>query len=149
MPSIVQIHEWPTDAIDELLDESEREGFRFVRRAQEEWFCGANTFSKEGEGLFGVFEKERLVAIGGINRESSHQGRLRRFYVRHEERRKGLGRLLVQHLLQFARRHYSRIGLRCDTNTADQFYRAFGFSRVDSEPDLTHVIELKQEANKI
>jgi GNAT superfamily N-acetyltransferase len=144
-PSIVQIREWPGAAIEGLLAESEQEGFRFVRRAKEEWLSGANTFSKEGEALFAVFAGERLLAIGGINRESARHGRLRRFYVRREERRKGIGRQLVRHLLAFARRNYSRVGLRCDTDAADRFYRAVGFSRTNSEPGITHVIELKQE----
>jgi GNAT superfamily N-acetyltransferase len=144
MPSIVQIREWPAAAIEGLLAESEQEGFRFVRRAKEEWLSGANTFSKEGEALFAVFEEERLLAIGGVNRESARQGRLRRFYVRREERRRGIGRQLARHLLAFASRHYSRVGLRCDTNVADRFYRAVGFRRTNSDPGATHVIELKR-----
>jgi GNAT superfamily N-acetyltransferase len=145
MPLIVQIREWPAAAIEGLLAESEQDGFRFVRRAKDEWVSGANTFSKEGEALFGVFEKEQLLAIGGINHESARNGRLRRFYVRREARRRGIGRQLVQHVLAFASRNYSRVGLRCDTDTADRFYRAVGFSRTDSDPGVTHVIELKND----
>ncbi len=142
MLTIVQIRQWPAAAIEEFLAESEQEGFRFVRRAQEEWLSGANTFSKEGEALFGVFAGERLLAMGGINRESARHGRLRRFYVRREERRRGIGRQLAQHLLAFASRHYSRVGLRCDTDAADRFYRAVGFSRTSSDAGFTHVIVL-------
>jgi GNAT superfamily N-acetyltransferase len=141
MPSIVQIFEWPTTAIEGLLAESEQEGFRFVRRAKEEWLSGANTFSKEGEALFAVFDEERLFAIGGINRESEGSGRLRRFYVRREARGKGIARQLVQHVLVFASRHYSRITLRCDTEAADRFYRAVGFRRTNSGPGVTHIID--------
>jgi len=144
MPSIVQIREWPAAPIKGLLAESEQEGFRFVRRAQEEWLSGANTFSQEGEALFAVFDEARLLAIGGINRESDRQGRLRRFYVRREERRKGIGRQLVLQVLDFASRYYSQVGLRCDTTAADRFYVAVGFSRTDSDPRLTHVIELNK-----
>jgi GNAT superfamily N-acetyltransferase len=148
MITIVQIREWPAAAIEELLAESEQEGFRFVRRAKEEWLSGANTFSKEGEALFGVLAGDHLLAIGGINRGSASQGRLRRFYVRSEERRRGIGRLLAQHLLAFASRYYSRVGLRCDTEAADRFYRAVGFSRTNSVPGVTHVIELKKEPGR-
>jgi GNAT superfamily N-acetyltransferase len=147
MPSIFQIREWPEAAIEELLAESEQEGFCFVRRAQEEWLSGANTFSKEGEALFAVMEEERLLAIGGINRESARLGRLRRFYVRRQERRKGIGRQLAEHVLAFASRYYSRVGLRCDTEAADRFYRAVGFNRTDLDLGATHVIELKKESN--
>jgi GNAT superfamily N-acetyltransferase len=144
MSSIVQIREWPAAEIEGLLAESEQEGFRFVRRAREEWLSGVNTFSKEGEALFAVFEEERLLAIGGISRESDHLGRFRRFYVRREERRRGIGRQLAQHVLAFASRHYSRVGLRCDTEAADRFYLAVGFSRTDSDPGVTHILELNK-----
>jgi GNAT superfamily N-acetyltransferase len=144
MLSIVQIHEWPTAAIERLLSESEQEGFRFLRRAREEWLSGANAFSIEGEALFGVFEGDRLLAIGGINREGEGHGRLRRVYVGREERRRGIGRKLVEHVLAFASRHYSLVGLRCETDAADQFYVAVGFRRVDSDRGITHVIELNK-----
>ncbi len=147
MPSIVQIREWPVAAIEGLLAESEKEGFRFVARAKEEWLSGANTFSKEGEALFAVFEEKRLLAIAGINHESAGHGRLRRCYVCREERGRGIGRQLVQHVLAFAIRYYSRVGLRCDTDAADRFYRAIGFSRTHSDPGVTHVIELKKQTN--
>ena len=144
MHAIIQISEWPAAAIAELLAESEQEGFRFVRRAQDEWLSGANRFAKEGEALFGVFEGEHLVAIGGINRESGRCGRLRRFYVRRDGRRKGIGRQLAHHVLAFARRHYSRVELRCDTEAADRFYRALGLSRTTAAADVTHAMELAQ-----
>jgi len=142
MRTIRQIHEWPA-AVQELLAESEREGFRFVRRAQNEWLTGTNRFAQAGEALFGVFEGGRLVAIGGINRESGRCGRLRRFYVRRDGRRKGVGRQLVQHVLAFACHHYSRVVLRCDTEVADRFYRAVGFRRMASAAGLTHAMDLK------
>ena len=142
MPAIILICEWPAAAIAELLAESESEGFRFVRRAQDEWLSGANRFANEGEALFGVFEGERLVAIGGINCGSERCGRLRRFYVRRDGRRKGIGRQLVHHVLAFARRHYSRVELRCDTEAADRFYRALGFSRTTAAADVAHAMEL-------
>jgi len=90
-----------------------------------------------------VFEGRRGVFCG-INREAIGLGRLRRFYVRREERRKGIGRQLVEHVLDFASRNYSRVGLRCDTDAADRFYRAVGFIRTDSVPGVTHLIELKK-----
>ena len=142
MRSIIQIHDWPAAAVAELLAESEQEGFRFVRRAQDEWQSGKNRFSLAGEALFAVFEAERLMAIGGINRESEQVGRLRRFYVRREGRRRGIGRQLAEHVLGFARRHYSQVALRCETETADRFHLALGFNRTASQAGATHVIDL-------
>ena len=145
MLSIIQISEWPAAAIEELLAESEREDFRFVRRAQDEWLSGANRFANEGEAFFGVFEDQRLLAIGGVNHESAHCGRLRRCYVRREDRRRGIGRQLVQHVLVFARRHYPQVVLRCDTDVADRFHCALGFSRTASMVGVTHIIDLRKE----
>lgn len=145
MPSIIQLHDWPAADINELITESESEGFRFVVRAKEGWRAGVNRFSKDGEALFGVFADARLVAIAGINYESPGCGRLRRFYVCRAERRKGIGNQLLAHTLSFARDHYTSVVLRCDTKTADHFYRAQGFSHTASILGATHIIEIKKE----
>ena len=147
MPTIVQLTEWPEAAIQGLLSESEQEGFRFVRRARDEWLSGANRFSSDGEAFFGAFEAGQLVAVGGINRGEACCGRLRRVYVRRSERGRGVGRHLVRHILEFGSRHYARAALRCDTAAADQFYRALGFSRTNLDPTSTHLIELKGMPN--
>jgi len=143
---IVQIRNWPAEASEELLAESEQEGFRFVRRAKEEWLSGVNTFSKKGEAFFGIFDDSRLLAIGGINCGSDRLGRLRRCYVCRKARRQGLGRQLVQHILAFAQPHYSQVGLCCDTDAADRFYRAVGVAHTNSVQGVTHIIELRQAA---
>jgi GNAT superfamily N-acetyltransferase len=147
MISVVQFSEWPAAEITELLAESEQEGFRFVRRAQDEWLLGVNRFSQEGEALFGVFEHQRLLAIGGVSRDSGGcgSGRLRRLYVRRAARRRWVGKRLVLYILSFVQTCYLRVVLRCDTDAADQFYRGIGFSRTDADDGVTHVIELKKE----
>jgi len=142
MVSIVQITEWPSAAIEPLLCESEEEGFRFLRRLSDEWQSGANRFSGNGEAFFGVVAGEQLLAVGGINREADDCGRLRRFYVMRQERRKGIGRQLVLHILRFASLHYARLCLRTDTEAADRFYTAMGFSRLPSHDGPTHIIDL-------
>jgi GNAT superfamily N-acetyltransferase len=142
MLSVTQIHDLPADALAPLVAESEREGFRFVRRLQDDWLAGANRFSQPGEALFGVFEGDRLLAVGGISRESADCGRLRRFYVTLRARRQGLGRLLGRHLLAFAARNFSRVVLRTDTEDADHFYRSLGFTRVTTGAGFTHVFEV-------
>jgi GNAT superfamily N-acetyltransferase len=148
MLSIVQVYDWPTTVVEEMLVESEQEGFRFLRRAQGEWRSGSNTFSKAGEALFAVFEAQRLLALGGVNRESDRCGRLRRFYVRREERRRGVGTQLVLHLVAFSRRYYSCLELRCDTDAGDRFYRALGFTRSVTNASVTHKIDLNPEPNQ-
>jgi GNAT superfamily N-acetyltransferase len=95
-----------------------------------------------------VIEENRLIAVGGINREADGCGRLRRFYVQPEFRRMGVGRGLAHHILRFAAEHYSRVVLRTDTMAADRFYVSLGFSRLAQDDGATHLLELKEEANR-
>lgn len=143
MRSIVHFDHWPAAAIEPLVQDSLQEGFHFLQRLKDEWLSGANRFSGRGEALFGMFDGERLLAVGGINRQSDACGRLRHFYVRKDARREGLGRMLLQHILRFASAHYARVSLRTDTLIADQFYLAVGFSRLSPGNSSTHIIELK------
>jgi GNAT superfamily N-acetyltransferase len=146
MRSIVQFDRWPYAAIEPLVQDSLQEGFHFLQRLKDQWLSGANRFSGKGEALFGIFEGDRLLAVGGINRQSDDCARLRRFYVRKDVRREGLGRMLVQHILRFASAHYTRVFLRTDTPAADQFYLAVGFSHLFPGSGSTHIIELKDVA---
>ncbi len=145
MNSIVQIREWPAEAIDPLITEGERDGLRFLSRLRNEWLSGTNRFSDAGEAFFGVYDQGRLVAFGGINRDSASCGRLRRFYVGKTARRHGVGRLLAQHILQFAAGHYSRVILKTDTDSGDRFFLSLGFSRVLHSDNPTHEIVLRPE----
>jgi GNAT superfamily N-acetyltransferase len=138
MFSIVRITEWPAAAIQPLIAESQRENIRFLTRLGHDWKSRANRFAAEGEAFFGIYEGKTLIAVGGINRESPDCGRLRRFYVRRDRRRTGVGRLLLEHLLGFAATHYARVNLWTDSEAADRFYLAMGFARVDSFAGATH-----------
>jgi GNAT superfamily N-acetyltransferase len=102
---------------------------------------------KPGAALFGVFDRETLLAIGGINQDSADCGRLRRFYVKKTARRTGIGRQLAQHLLAFAAHHYSRVVLFTDTAPADRFYCALGFTRVQTQPDISHEFAISRLAS--
>jgi ribosomal protein S18 acetylase RimI-like enzyme len=73
---------------------------------------------------------------------------MRRLYVRREERGKGIGRKLIQHILEFAAHYYSRFEVRCDTTAANQFYCALGFSRTAAKPGITHQIDLREAPNQ-
>ena len=147
MPSIAQITTWPVEGLDTLMAESDQEGFRFLRRLGDDWGSGLNRFSNPGEALFGVFDQTNLLAVGGINRESVDCARLRRFYVKKEARRRGVGRQLAQHILMFVSPHYSRVVLFTDTEPADRFYCSLGFVRVKSDPKISHELAKPSPAN--
>ncbi|MHC0035371.1 GNAT family N-acetyltransferase [Pseudoneobacillus sp. C159] len=133
-----------------LLEESKEEGFRFVERLVNEYQNGTNTFHQPSETLFGIFTKtNKIIAICGLNIDpfsnSTKIGRLRRFYVGRKYRRNGVGSLLLKEIILQASNHFDLLVLHTDTNEADQFYTALGFSRDNQYPNSTHFMNLKNE----
>lgn len=142
--------------VTKLVEESEAEGYRFLRRLADQYEDGTNTFNKAGEVLYGVWDPSgELVAIGGLNRDpysdKSGIGRLRRFYISEHARRQGVGTKLLQEILNHGKGHFSEIVVRTDSSAADAFYRANGFSADLGKPEATHRIVLdddySEEAN--
>ena len=139
---IERICELPAAEIARLIEQSEAEGFRFLVRLREEWISGANRFADVSEALFGVFDGDRLIAVGGITRSTKGTGRLRRCYVDKAYRRRGLGRTLVASILEHAIFHFTVVQLRTDTELGDAFYRSVGFKPVTHIDDVTHELTL-------
>jgi GNAT superfamily N-acetyltransferase len=140
---IIQFKELSLQEIEPLLLESEAEGFRFLRRLRDDWVSGANRFDGPGEAFFGYRVEGRLIAVGGLNRQSVNSGRLRRVYVARHARRTGIGRSLVVHIVQYAIPFFDEIVLRTDTAGADAFYQAIGFNRShDGGGDHTHALRM-------
>ncbi|MDN4607867.1 GNAT family N-acetyltransferase [Sporosarcina highlanderae] len=134
--------------IGKLVQESEKEGYRFVTRLVSEFEDGTNTFSKPGEALFCVVSEEgEVVAIGGINESPFAQdagiARLRRFYVLEKVRRQGVGTLLQQEIVDYAKNQFKEITVRTDSAKADAFYRACGFEFDDSASETTHILRFR------
>jgi GNAT superfamily N-acetyltransferase len=134
---IARLHDLPLNDLRPLIQESQAEGFRSLRRLQDDWLSGANRFDREGEAFFGFFSEAALVGVGGINRHTSTCGRLRRFYVSRDWRRKGIGRNLAEHILLFSAQFYEEVVLHTKSAAADAFYRALGFSRIPQSNELT------------
>jgi GNAT superfamily N-acetyltransferase len=135
---------WP--ALEPLLSESRREGFRFLERLRADLESGANRFDAPGEALLGVYRDAELVAVGGLNRDpysrDAGTGRLRHLYVHPELRGTGIGRALVDALVSAARPHFGVLRLRTDTTAAARFYEKLGFVP-DSSPQATHLRDLR------
>lgn len=96
---------------DYLVQESKDEGFNFLIKLIKlisDYENKINTFNKTGECLYGIFQGEKLIGIGGLNEdlytEKNKIGRVRRFYIAKEYRRKGLGRLLLVRILSEAKK---------------------------------------------
>ncbi|MEK3973267.1 GNAT family N-acetyltransferase [Psychrobacillus sp. FSL K6-1267] len=130
--------------VSKLIEESEKEGYRFVSRLASEYEDGTNRFSEQGEALYGAWEAEELVAIGGLNRDilGSDSARLHRFYTLPDYRRKGIGSELFKVILVGAKGQFNEITTKTESTKADAFYRANGFIFDRRSPDTTHVIGL-------
>jgi GNAT superfamily N-acetyltransferase len=133
---IKPIADLPGD-FERLRVEGAQEGFGFLERLSREWRSGHNRFSHAGEQLLGGFAENRLVAIGGINRdpyvEGTSTGRLRHLYVLKDWRFGGVGRGLVDQLLGHAKGVFSQVRLRTGTDEASAFYLRCGFTAVRHE----------------
>ncbi|TQR20433.1 GNAT family N-acetyltransferase [Psychrobacillus vulpis] len=133
--------------VTKLIQESEKEGYRFVSRLASEYEDGTNRFSEQGEALYGVWDGEELVAIGGLNRNIGSSGgdsaRLHRFYTLPEYRRKGIGSVLCKTISENAKGNFNEITTKTESAKADAFYRANGFTFEERSPHTTHVLSLE------
>ncbi len=132
--------------LNELTEESERLGFRFVHRLIAEWDSGANRFDLPGEALFVATIAGRVVGVCGLNIDpyagDLRVGRVRHLYVLAAQRRKGAGRQLVTAVIKAASACLERLRLRTNTLEAARFYEMLGFQSCAGEADCTHVLEL-------
>ena len=132
--------------VSKLIQESEKEGYRFVSRLASEYEDGTHRFSEQGEAIYGAWDGEELIAIGGLFRnpasEAENSARLFRFYTLPEYRRKGVGSELLQAISENAKGHFKEITTKTESAKADSFYRANGFIFDERSPDTTHVLTL-------
>src|SRR5262249_41415061 len=87
-------------ALGDLLAESERDGWRHVRRLVDEWVAGTNRFRRRGEVLLVARAGDAVVGVCGLNLDpfaaDPTVGRVRRAYVLQAFRRQGVGRRLIE-----------------------------------------------------
>jgi GNAT superfamily N-acetyltransferase len=128
-------------AIHALATEAESEGFRFVTRLLNDLASGAAQLETESEFFKGIFDRDSLVALGGITPDpyiDDHQvGRVRHVFVTRAYRGRGVGRLLMRSIEAQASGRYRRLRLRTDSAAAAAFYERLGYARVTQE-SATH-----------
>ncbi|MEW4264127.1 GNAT family N-acetyltransferase [Priestia megaterium] len=135
--------------IKDLLIESQEEGFFFLTKLIVEYKHGQNVFNKTGERLWGVYgEQNELIAVAGLNQDPYSQhtnvGRVRRFYVSAQFRRKGIAKRLLKEIIHYAENYYDSLVLYTDTEEATLFYERTGFKRVYNQYKITHEYSLKR-----
>ncbi|MFN2234410.1 MAG: GNAT family N-acetyltransferase [Anaerolineales bacterium] len=140
--TVVKLKELPSDDLRPLLEESREQGFEFLERLVLEYDNGTNQFQRPGEALFGIYHDQQLIAIGGLNRDpylaESDIGRVRHVYVLLEWRNRGIGKQLIQTIIQEAKKQFRLLTLRTFSDQASSFYRAIGFQTEPKINNATH-----------
>ncbi|HEY7039039.1 MAG TPA: GNAT family N-acetyltransferase [Methylomirabilota bacterium] len=135
----------PADRLQALVVESERQGFRFVRRLVDEWRSGANRFDRPGEVLFAARSGPDVVGVCGLTVDPHAQdpriGRVRHLYVLVPYRRVGVGEQLVADVIGSARGRFTRLHLRTTSAAAARLYERLGF-RPAPGPHHSHALVL-------
>jgi GNAT superfamily N-acetyltransferase len=89
------------DGFPALLAEAASEGVGNMARLADRWAGGDQRFDGDGEALLGALMAGTLAGVGGLSVESAAPEparRVRRFYVRPDIRRQGVGRALASAL---------------------------------------------------
>ena len=135
----------PADRLGALVAESERQGFRFVRRLVDEWRSGANRFDRPGEVLFAARAGDDVIGVCGLNidphADDPRIGRVRHLYVLGAHRHAGVGEHLVADVIEAARGRFARLHLRTTSAAAARLYERLGF-RPKPGRHHSHVLEL-------
>lgn len=139
------IGQLPSD-IDRLVDAAHEEGHNLVARLVDEWRDGSNRFDRPGEVLAEARCRGVLCGIGGLNvdpyLEDPSVGRIRHVYVEPQRRREGVGRVLIDFLVDRAMDHFDRVRLRSVQWPGPDFYGSLGFTETH-EAEATHTKTLE------
>jgi GNAT superfamily N-acetyltransferase len=138
---VVKITELPF-GFDNLIEESKGEGFNFLDKMSSEWKNGRNRFSLHNECLFAaISDHEKLLGIGGLNLDPYLNdltiGRVRHLFITSEMRNQGIGKTIIEKIVEAACPHFRLLRLRTNNPEAVNLYRSLGFSLIDHE-DRSH-----------
>ncbi len=143
---IERVTSLPAEELAGLVPASEAEGFAFLRRLREEWSTARERFDCPGEAFFTARIQGRLVGVCGLSRDpytgQADVGRVRRLYVLPGFRGQGVGKRLVEAVLEAARPHFTLLSLRTDNPVAARFYEGLGFDPYPGLECSTHLRNL-------
>ncbi|MDZ4374430.1 MAG: GNAT family N-acetyltransferase [Phenylobacterium sp.] len=135
MVQLVRVQDALPEGFAYLRSEADAEGFRAMSRLAAEWAATPEMFAcllAAPDGMSG------LDGIGGLTLEPEPAGqaamRMRRLYVRPGARRRGVGRTLVNALLQEALDGVSLVTINAGGTLAPAFWEALGFEPVEGRP---------------
>lgn len=148
---IVRLFDLPLADIQPLLLESRTQNYRFVDRLVDEYVDGSNRFGLLGEALYAAYVDNRMVGIGGLNRDpyvgeaedgDMGVGRVRHLYVLSDWRGRGVGGSLMEQITDEARQQFAVLTLRTFSPDAANFYVAIGFEATADVESVTHRLVL-------
>lgn len=130
----------PADFSDLRRDAAD-EGKRFIERLFQEWQTRTNRFNGPGEVLLTARMIGCLVGIGGMTTDPTLQGamRMRRFYVRPDYRRRGIGRDMAAAILNNNGGNNQIVTVNADSGEAAAFWESVGFER-SAAKGHTHIL---------
>jgi GNAT superfamily N-acetyltransferase len=132
---------------DAMRQEARSEGYRFLDRLVGDWDAGTLRFDRPGEMLLAGEANGMLAAIGGLTEDPAVADafRMRRFYVRLEFRRGGVGRRLAAALLDPALRSGRPVMVNAASGSGP-FWESLGFAP-DPRDGHTHVLIADRTSN--
>jgi N-acetylglutamate synthase-like GNAT family acetyltransferase len=95
-----------------------------------------SSFDDKKDGLWIAEMDQKIVGFIAIVAQSKSEGQLRYFLVHPSQRGRGLGRLLLNKALQFAREHgFRTVFLRTvsDLGVAAHLYQSMGFRNTEEQ----------------
>lgn len=124
--------------------ECKQQGHRMLQRFAENWGNGTNRFDQPGEMINGAYDGDRLVGVCGRNRDPygnfARAGRVRHLYVAVGYRGSGVGRTLVERVIDGAAQWFDYLNANCPPE-AVAFYEHLGFVPLVA-PHITHRLTL-------
>jgi len=140
---IKKISNLKIQSLKNLADEAKNEGYNYVRKTMDEWLQGINQFSKQSEVLWGVFDSEKCIAIGGLNidpfADEPAIGRVRRIYVSKKYRQKGIATYLLKKIIEQSKPFFSTLRLSTNNQNAAELYESMGFIKAEGVKQ-THIL---------
>ncbi|MFC1900917.1 GNAT family N-acetyltransferase [Chloroflexota bacterium] len=144
---IVSIENLETCDMETIKHESLKEGYNMINRLIIDYHSGENRFDKEGEKLIGFTLDSEIVAVCGLNIESTYNrlGRIRRLYVLKDYRHQQIATMLVEYLVEYAKQYFKGVVVNIGDLPVDNFYKSAGFSPVNNK-SYTHIYNLDTDS---
>jgi|SRR5579859_2925183 len=143
MPRLIEFTDANFYLVHNLADEAKREGIDFIKRTIDDWHSHINNFSRPGEKLWGLVAGTELIGIGGLNRDpytkELNAGRVRHIYIRQTYRRMGYATLLMNAIINQAKRQFTMLRLFTDNPAASAFYEKLGFQKTTGDK-VSHIL---------